>query len=74
MHREVHIVVSDWGTRFTLRGMAGEEHKTFPSLFEAARHARTMSDSTDGCVVVSDESGRPMSRIPFYVPGAPEAS
>ena len=63
--REFHIVVSDWCTCFTIKGLAGEAQKQFSSLFEAARHARAISGSAEGFVVISDESGKAVNRIPF---------
>jgi len=67
MTREFHIVASASETRFTTKFDGGV--LVFASLFEAARHARASSGCENGFVVISDESGRAMSRIPFHVPG-----
>ena len=67
MNREFHIVASKMETCFTMKGLAGGADIQFSSLFEAARHARSTSGCEDGTVVINDESGRAMSRIPFIV-------
>jgi hypothetical protein len=65
MNREFHIVASHFETSFTMKCTGGGDAKEFSSLFAAARHARATAGCEDGFVVISDESGRAMSRIPF---------
>jgi len=67
MNREFHIFASHFDTRFTLKGMNGREPREFRSLFEATRHARGESPHDDGCVVIYDQSGKVVNRIPFHV-------
>jgi len=65
MVTEFHIVASNYDTCFTMEGGAGPLE--FSSLFEAARHARSACDSDNGLVVISDESGTSLNRIPFNI-------
>ena len=65
MITEVHITASNFETCFTMNGEAGPMH--FSSLVEAVRHARSTCDN--GFVVISDESGKSLNRIPFNFAG-----
>jgi hypothetical protein len=55
------------GNRFIMKELGGDVQQEFPSLFQAARHARAMAGTADGAVVIYEESGRSMNRIPFNV-------
>lgn len=65
MNEESHIIASACETHFTVKGDDGQVE--FSSLVEAARHVRTSSKSQNGFVVINDEYGKAMSRIPFNV-------
>jgi hypothetical protein len=65
MNREFHIFASDFDTRFTIKGIKGRAPREFPSLFEAARHARGVSGNEDGFVVIYDQTGKAVNRIPL---------
>jgi len=67
MNEEFHVIASACETQFTVTvdGRLVE----FSSLFAAARHARSASGRDRGFVVINDEYGRAMSRIPFGVAG-----
>ena len=67
MNREFHVMVSRFGNRFVMKELGGDEKKEFTSLFQAARHARAMAGSADGALVIYEESGKTMNRIPFKV-------
>ena len=67
MNEEPHIIASACETRFTVTGDAGLVE--FSSLVEAARHIRATSSSRSGFVVINNEHGKAMSRIPFQVAG-----
>ncbi len=68
MNQEFHIFASDFDTRFTIQGRNGRAPKEFRSLFAAARHARKVSENDDGFVVIYDQTGKIVNRIPFRVP------
>ena len=65
MDSEFLIIASDSETSFTMLGDG--DPVEFSSLFEAARHARATSGCDNGIVVIRNESGKAMSRIPFNV-------
>jgi len=67
MNREFHIFASDSGSGFTMKGIKGRAPMQFPTLFEATRHARGESPHEDGLVVIYDQSGKVVNRIPFHV-------
>lgn len=67
MHREFHIFVSDFDTRFTIKGCPETPTREFSSLVEAVRHARAVSAGSDGFVAIYPEGGQPVNRIPLYV-------
>jgi len=67
MHKEFHIFASHFDTRFTMTGIPGTPPQVFSSLFAAARHARTLSGSDDGFVMIYGEGREAANRIPFYV-------
>jgi len=68
MIEDFHVIASACETRFTTQGEAGLVE--FSSLFEAARHVRASSSSHSAFVVINNEHGKTMSRIPFYfLPG-----
>ena len=67
MNREFHVMVSRLGNRFVMKELGGDEKREFPSLFQAARHARALAGSSDGASVIYEESGKTMNRIPFRV-------
>ena len=61
-------MVSRFGNRFVMKELGGDdEKKEFPSLFQATRHARAIAGTADGAVVIYEESGKTMNRIPFKV-------
>jgi hypothetical protein len=68
MSREFHILAFDLESRFILKGAAEGVDREFRSLFEAACHARTFAGDAGGHVVISDEFGRALNRIPFRIP------
>jgi hypothetical protein len=55
------------GDRFTMKEVGGDVKIEFPSLFQAARHARAVAGTADGAVIIFEESGKTMNRIPFNV-------
>ena len=65
MNEEPHIIASACETQFTVKGEFGSVE--FSSLVAAARHVRASSSSTNGFVVIDNEHGKAMSRIPFRV-------
>ena len=67
MLRDFHIFAFDLERRFRLKGMGGEPDQEFSSLFEAARHARTIAGAVDGFVVINNEFGKSSNRIPFNI-------
>jgi hypothetical protein len=67
MIEDFHVIASACETRFTTKGEAGP--MVFSSLVDAARHARRSSGGKDGFLVISNEYGKAMSRIPFNVIG-----
>jgi hypothetical protein len=60
-------MVSRLGNRFIMKELGCDERKEFPSLFQATRHARAIAGAEDGAVVIFEESGKSMNRIPFKV-------
>ena len=50
-----------------MTGIPGTPPQVFSSLFAAARHARTLSGSDDGFVMIYGEGREAANRIPFYV-------
>jgi len=67
MNREFHIVASNDEESFTTQGIGAPVE--FLSLFEAARYARSAAGCENGMMVINDERGRVLSRIPFNVTG-----
>jgi len=63
--REFHIFAGLSGTQFVVKSMRDGYPRTFPTLFEAARHARTQPDCEGGSIVIYDEEGRLLNRIPI---------
>jgi hypothetical protein len=66
VHHEFHIIASGADTCFTVQESEASPGREFSSLFEAARHARTMSNNA-GFVVIYDESANYINRIPFSI-------
>jgi hypothetical protein len=58
-------MVSRMGNRFTMKELGGDVKTEFPSLFLAGRHARALAGAADGALVIYEESGKTMNRIPF---------
>jgi hypothetical protein len=50
-----------------MKGIPGGDPLVFSSLFEAARHARTVSSSNEGFVMIYGADGQPVNRIPFCI-------
>ena len=65
MNKEFHIFASHFDTRFVMKAMGDGYPQEFRSLFEAARFARTQPDCEGGLMVIHDEDGRFVNRIPF---------
>jgi len=71
MKKEFHIFAGKANSQFIVKGVGEGYPREFPSLFEAARHARTRPGCEGGLVVIYDEEGVAVNRIPFgrHVPG-----
>ena len=65
MKREFHIFASRMEGRFVMKSVGEGYPREFTSLFEAARHARTLPDCEGGLVIIYDEEGKAVNRIPF---------
>lgn len=52
MNREFQIFASAQNNRFVVRGIGNVHPREFASLFEAARHARTVPDCGRGLILV----------------------
>ena len=73
MSNEFHIFAKNFNSRFVVKRF-GEIHGVeFPSLFAAARHARSCAASGSDCVVIHNEFQKALNRIPFHV-GSVEVS
>lgn len=65
MSRDFHIFASQSDTHFVIKG-AGEGYpRAFSSLVDATRHARTQSRGEAGMVVIYNEDGAGVNRIPL---------
>jgi hypothetical protein len=60
-------MVPRFGNCFVMKELGGDEKKEFSSLFQAAKHARAIAGSADGALVIYEESGKTMNRIPFKI-------
>lgn len=65
MNREFHILATSLEGQFVMEGIGEGYPRVFPSLTEAARHARSLSDSGDGTVVIYDQEDQAVNRIPL---------
>lgn len=63
MNREFHIFASRADTRFIVKGDGYP--REFRSLFEAARHARSIAGNDGGLLVIHDEENSGVNRIPL---------
>jgi hypothetical protein len=67
MKREFHILATRLEGQFVMEGIGEGYPRVFPSLTEAARHARSQPDSEDGLVVIYDEEDQAVNRIPLQL-------
>ena len=65
MKREFHIFASRMAGQFIMKGVGEGYPRVFTSLFEAARHARTLPGCEGGLLVIYDEEEKAVNRIPF---------
>ncbi len=70
MKMEFHIFARKADTQYIVKGVGEGCSREFPSLFEAARHARSLSGVEGGSVVIYDEEDAMVNRIPFGIPSA----
>lgn len=65
MNREFHIFASRSDTHFVMKGVGEGYPRAFTSLVDATRHARKQSRGQAGMVVIYDEEGSGVNRIPL---------
>ena len=64
---EFHIFASDGHRRFTVKQTGLYGSREFTSLVEASRHLRNYSKDRHGMVVIHDEQGGSVNRIPLQM-------
>ncbi len=67
MSSEFHIFASDGDRVFTVKQTGLNGSRDFASLSEATQHLRTHTNGTDDVVVIHDEEGNPVNRIPLHL-------
>lgn len=67
MSSEFHIFTSDGDRVFTVKQTGLNGSRDFTSLAEATRHLRDYTKGTSGVVVIHDEEGNPVNRIPLHM-------
>lgn len=69
MSSEFHILPRASGSQFVVKSMRPGYPRSFPTLFEAARHVRTQTNGEGVVIVIFDEEGRVLNRIPLSTVG-----
>ncbi len=67
MSSEFHIFASDGDRVFTVKQAGLYGSRVFPSLAEATRHLREYTKGTRGMVVIHDDEGSAVNRIPLHL-------
>lgn len=72
MSSEFHIFASDGDRVFTVKQVGLYGSRVFPSLAEATRHLRDHTKERGGVVVIHDDEGNAVNRIPLPAGVSPE--